>query len=132
MQPKYPHVHDDLQSLHAAHHTAVQEAQPFAVQLLTAEGEAVELAGGFADLLDAVDFAVEWLDREEPARDGAHRLVITQTHDGASVEVWRYPAERHGQQRQLIEHYGFDPTTWDAAAHYRDPRPIGRSSKART
>jgi hypothetical protein len=29
------------------------------VQLLTREVGAVELAGGFADLLDAVDFAVE-------------------------------------------------------------------------
>jgi hypothetical protein len=93
----------------------------FVVQQLSVTGTAVELAGGFSELLDAVDFAVEWLDHEDPARQGAQRLVINEARAGATVEVWSYPGEgqRRDQGRDLVELFGFDPSTWDAAAQYR-------------
>jgi hypothetical protein len=107
------------------HHAVGQAARTFVVQQLSVSGTVVELAGGFGDLLDAVDFAVEWLDREDPSREGAQRLVISEATGGASVEVWRYPAEPRGQGRELIELFGFDPSNWDAAPQYH-PRPSSR------
>ena len=65
----------------------------FAVRLLPEEGDPTELADGLGDFLEAVDFAVEWLAREDPERTGTASLAIFETSSGGSEKVWAYPPD---------------------------------------
>jgi hypothetical protein len=93
-------------------HAAWQTGRSFAVRLLTEQAPPADLASGLPDFLDAVDFAFDWLNREDPARDGAARLAIFATRDGVTEEVWTYPAARRGDDQELVDVFGFDPVTW--------------------
>jgi hypothetical protein len=68
-----------------------------------------------ASLLDAADFACDYIDREGPA------AVEIQRRDGRSAEtVWTYSSERAAatasSDRSLVETFGFDPTRWGRSA----------------
>lgn len=68
-----------------------------------------------ASLLDAADFACDYIDREEPA------AVEIQRRDGRTAEtVWTYSSERAAatasSDRSLVERFGFDPTRWGRPA----------------
>jgi len=107
-------------------HAAWQENR-FAVQLLAGGEQAQDLATGLPDYLGAVDFAVEWLDREDPAREQDVRVVIVETGERGSHEVWAYPpVEETTAGQELVELFGFNPAAWQppaAARRYeRDPR----------
>ena len=64
------------------------------------------------NLLDAADFACEYVDREEPL------AVEIERWDGkASETVWTYSRDRAAAEaassKALVETFGFDPTRWD-------------------
>ena len=64
-----------------------------------------------ANLLDAADFACEYVDREQPP------AVEIERRDGADSEtVWTYSQERAeaeaASNKALVETFGFDPTRW--------------------
>jgi len=64
-----------------------------------------------ASLLDAVDFACDYVDREHPP------AVEIQRRDGRTAEtVWTYSSARAAatasSDRSLVETFGFDPTRW--------------------
>ena len=64
------------------------------------------------NLLDAADFACEYVDREEPFAVEIERL------DGKGSEtVWTYSRDRAAAEaassKGLVETFGFDPTRWD-------------------
>ena len=64
-----------------------------------------------ASLLDAADFACDYVDREQPP------AVEIQRRDGRSSEiVWTYSNERAAatasSDGSLVETFGFDPTRW--------------------
>jgi hypothetical protein len=64
-----------------------------------------------ASLLDAADFACDYVDRERPP------AVEILRRDGRSTEtVWTYSSERAAatasSDRSLVETFGFDPTRW--------------------
>jgi hypothetical protein len=99
-------------------HAAARSERRYAVRLLAGPDPATDLADGFEDFLDATDFAVEWLDREDPAREQTRRLVILERTGENSREVWRYPAERRTEAQGLLDVFGFDPTTWRAGVQY--------------
>ncbi len=66
-----------------------------------------------ANLLDAADFACEFVDRAEPV------AVEIERRDGkASETVWTYSRERAAaaaaSSKSLVETFGFDPTRWGA------------------
>jgi hypothetical protein len=63
------------------------------------------------NLLDAADFACEYVDREEPV------AVEIDRHDANSSEtVWTYSRDRAEAEaaaaKPLVETFGFDPTRW--------------------
>lgn len=93
-------------------HAAWQNQRTYAVRLLSGPGPAADIAEGLDELLDAVDFALEWLDRVDPERDRGTRLVILETRAGVTEEVWTYPSERRDEGRGLVELFGYDPVTW--------------------
>lgn len=96
-------------------HAAWQNERTYAVRLLSGPGPAVDLADGLTDFLDAVDFAFEWLDRVDPARDRATQLAILETREGTTEEVWTYPPgprEAREDGDALVERFGFNPVTW--------------------
>jgi hypothetical protein len=68
-----------------------------------------------ASLLDAADFACDYVDREQPP------AVEIQRRDGKATEtVWTYSSERAAatasSERSLVETFGFDPTRWGRSA----------------
>jgi hypothetical protein len=104
---------------HAAWHQ-----RSFAVRLLPAEGEATDLAADLDELFDAIDLAAEWLEREDPRRDGTTRVAIFETRDGVSHKVWDYPPQPG--EKQLVELFGFDPVGWKSAVpEFTRPRRAG-------
>ena len=63
------------------------------------------------NLLDAADYACEYVDREEPV------AVEIERRDGDSSEtVWTYSRDRAeaeaASSKRLVETFGFDPTLW--------------------
>jgi hypothetical protein len=93
-------------------HAAWQTERSFAVKVLPEEGPPADLAGGFSEFLDAFDVAVEWVNREDPPRDGAATLAIFETRDGVTEEVWTYPPAQPGAADNLVVRLGFNPLTW--------------------
>lgn len=68
-----------------------------------------------ASLLDAADFACDYVDREQPPAVEIHR------RDGRVTEtVWTYSSQRAAatasSDRSLVETFGFDPTRWGRSA----------------
>ena len=104
-------------------HAAWQTERLFAVRLLPEEGEPTELAGGLGDFLEAVDFAVEWLAREDPERTGTASLAIFETSSGGSEKVWAYPPDESADESSpLMKIFGFDPVNWKAASSEYSPK----------
>jgi len=94
-------------------HAAWPDKRAFAVRLLPAGAEARELAAGLPDLLAAIDYAVEWLEREDPSRSRDLRLSVVETSDGSATEVWSYPpSSQPSSGQELVERFGFNPATW--------------------
>ena len=103
-------------------HAAWQTERHFAVRLLPEEGDPTELADGLGDFLEAVDFAVEWLAREDPERTGTASLVIFETSNGEAEKVWAYPPDASPEGAPLMKIFGFDPVNWKAASAEYSPR----------
>jgi hypothetical protein len=66
------------------------------------------------NLLDAADFALEYVDREQP------QAVEIERGDGPSAEtVWTYSRERAAAEdassKRLVDTFGFDPTLWGSS-----------------
>jgi hypothetical protein len=63
------------------------------------------------NLLDAADFACEYVDREQPVA-----LEIDRFDPNGSETVWRYSRDRAeaeaASSKPLVETFGFDPTRW--------------------
>lgn len=63
------------------------------------------------NLLDAADFACEYVDREEPLAVEIERLDVN-----GSETVWTYSRDRAEAEakssKPLVETFGFDPTLW--------------------
>ncbi len=104
-------------------HAAWQSERLFAVRLLPEEGDPTELADGLGDFLEAVDFAVDWLSREDPERTGTASLAIFETTSaGGAEKVWAYPPDDSPEGAPLMKIFGFDPVTWKAASSEYSPR----------
>jgi hypothetical protein len=100
----------------------VRHAASFAVRVLGESGAGPELASGLPDLAAATDFAVEWLDREDPRREGNVRLVVVRVDDGGVHTVLTYPADAPSRSPGLAAVFGFDPTTWQPHGLNRPPK----------
>lgn len=104
-------------------HAAWHDKREFSVRLIAADGAARDLITGFTEFLAAVDFVTEWLDREDPSCEGDEKLVILQTENGVSAEVFSYPpSDEADVSLGLVQRYGFDP----AALRFRpndNPKP---------
>ncbi|HEY8317093.1 MAG TPA: hypothetical protein VIG35_09525 [Gaiellaceae bacterium] len=100
-----------------ARHAAWQTERRFAVKLYPVDGSQTELACDLTEFLDAVDFAFEWLNSEDPARNGTATLAIVETHDGVSEEVWTYPPAP-SSSGELVNRLGFNPVTWAGTPDY--------------
>ena len=63
------------------------------------------------NLLDAADFACDYVDREEPVA-----LEIDRCDQHGSETVWTYSLDRAeaeaASSKRLVETFGFDPTLW--------------------
>ncbi len=63
------------------------------------------------NLLDAADFACEYVDREEPVA-----VEIERRDANGSETVWNYSRDRAeaeaASSKRLVETFGFDPTLW--------------------
>ena len=103
-------------------HAAWQTERLFAVRLLPEEGEPRELADGLGDFLEAVDFAVEWLAREDPERTGTASLAIFETSADGAEKVWAYPPDASADGAPLMKIFGFDPVNWKAASSEYTPK----------
>jgi hypothetical protein len=97
-------------------------AAHFSVRLLAEPGAGAELASGLPDLAAATDFAVDWLDREDPLREGSVRLVIVRIDDAGVHTVLTYPPDAPDRSPGLVAVFGFDPTTWQPHDMNRPPK----------
>jgi len=111
-------------------HAAWHDKRAFVVRLHPVSGAARDLAAGLPDLLDAIDYAVEWLEREDPSRRSTLRLSVVETRDGTATEVWSYPpASQPSSGQELVERFGFNPATWKPHVDDR-PKPEPRRPPA--
>jgi hypothetical protein len=66
------------------------------------------------NLLDAADFACDYVDREEPVA-----LEIDRLDAGGTETVWTYSRDRAEAEaatsKPLVETFGFDPTLWGSS-----------------
>lgn len=118
-----------------ARHAAWQTTTGFAVRLLAESGAEWDLASGLPDLPAATDVAFEWLNREDPGREGKVRLVIVRVDDAGAETVWMYPPPARSPGQELISVFGFNPATWRPQSPDRPPKkeirrrlPAGRPS----
>lgn len=69
--------------------------------------------------LDAVDFAFDFIEENEP-----EALEIQHRKGAQSETLWMYSARRAeamaSSRKTLVETFGFDPTTWDGSLPARD------------
>jgi hypothetical protein len=93
---------------------AAWQARSFAVRMLVEQGSPEELASGLTEFLDALDVVFEWLNREDPGREGQAQLAIFEIRDGVAEEVWTYPPPQSDDAQELVKLFGFDPVAWDA------------------
>jgi hypothetical protein len=67
------------------------------------------------NLLDAADFACEYVDREQPVA-----VEIERVNSDSSETVWTYSRDRAeaeaASSKPLVETFGFDPTLWGGAS----------------
>jgi hypothetical protein len=72
-----------------------------------------------ANFLDAADFAFEFIQEAQP-----EALEIQRRQAGRSETLWTYSARRAAafadSRKDLVETFGFDPTTWDGSPPARD------------
>ncbi|HXY17394.1 MAG TPA: hypothetical protein VEH79_04415 [Gaiellaceae bacterium] len=114
-------------------HAAWQKERSFAVKLLPEQGPPADLASGIPEFLDAVDFAFDWLNREDPSRKGTPSLAIFETGGGDIEAVWSYPPVPP-EGPALVELFGFNPVTWKSgvqeysAVEPRRPSPAFAAS----
>ena len=112
-------------------HAAWHEQTSYAVKLLPEPGLqpglALQLAGGFADFLDAFDFASEWLDEEDPGREGKRCIAIFETRGDVTARVWTYPAGP--PEESLVQLFGFDPVRWNPVAEVKAAQYGGRTGR---
>ena len=101
-------------------HAARQDDKRFAVEARLGAERAAVLADDLSDFLDAVDFAMEWLEREDPERTRDIEIAIYSSRAGERERVWAYPAtvttHEVDETRRLVDLFGFDPVTWRPAA----------------
>ena len=109
-------------------HAAWQTEPRFAVRLLTESGAETDLASGLPDLTAATDLAFEWLNREDPAREGNVRLVIVRVDDAGARTVWMYPPAPRSAGQELVALFGFNPATWQPQSLTRPARSEPRRS----
>jgi|SRR6266571_2129933 len=112
-------------------HAAWHEPTSYAVKLLPEPGLepglALELARGFDEFLDAFDFASEWLDEEDPGREGKRCLAIFETQGDVTKQVWTYPSELPDEP--LVRLFGFDPVRWNPVPDVKAPEYGGRTGR---
>jgi hypothetical protein len=98
-----------------ASHAAKHDDKTFSVELLSGGETATVLATALTDYFDALDHAMEWLEREDPERTGSSRIGIFTASDGVREQVWAYPSEPGSSAedtKRLVELFGFDPVSW--------------------
>ena len=108
-------------------HAAWQTPRSYSVKLLDLEAIPLELVRGLTDFLDAFEFATDWLDREDPNRQGMTRLAIFETRGDVTTEVWTYPAPPPNDQ--LVKLFGFDPVRWNPAPDATNKYYGGRTGR---
>jgi hypothetical protein len=100
-----------VDSSHAARH----DDKTFSVELLSGGETATVLAASLSDYFDALDRAMEWLEREDPERTRSSSIGIFASSDGVREQVWAYPSEAGSSAedtKRLVELFGFDPVAW--------------------
>jgi hypothetical protein len=98
-----------------ASHAAKHDDKTFSVEILSGGETATVLAAALSDFFDALDCAMEWLEREDPERTRGSSIGIFATSDGVREQVWAYPSEAgssKGDTKRLVELFGFDPVAW--------------------
>lgn len=84
-------------------------------------GETRVLIGRERTLLDAVDLVADYLEAEDPAREG--NVLALEIVEGPSSEgetVWRYAYAAAAPAFDPIAHWGFDALRWTGPARPRD------------
>jgi hypothetical protein len=105
-------LREGMGMVEGSRHAAWHKERSFAVQLLHEQDPPTQLAGGFAEFLDAFDFAYEWLSQDNPANPATSNLGIYKRGDGSEEKVWAYPPAALGDNPGLVSLFGFDPVNW--------------------
>jgi hypothetical protein len=98
-----------------ASHAARHDDKTFSVEVLSGGEAATVVAADLTDYFDALDRAMEWLEREDPERTGSSRIGIFASSEGVRDQVWAYPSKPGSSvddTKRLVELFGFDPVSW--------------------
>ena len=100
-------------------YAAAHDEKAFSVEILSGEEETTVVAEALRDFFEALDSAMDWVEREDPERTQSSSIGIFATSHGVREQVWAYPSEAAEVERNptpLVELFGFDPVAWKAPA----------------
>ena len=95
-------------------HAAAHNDKWFSVEARSGDGTVV-LAHALREFLDAIDCAMDWIEREDPERTQTLSVGIFAVEDGVAQQVWSYPsrpAKAAEETTKLVHVFGFDPVAW--------------------
>ena len=105
-------------------HAATHDEKAFSVEILSGEEETTVVAEALRDFFEALDSAMDWVEREDPERTQSSSIGIFATSHGVREQVWAYPTEpgMHAapETKRLVELFGFDPVAWKPPANAVD------------
>jgi hypothetical protein len=120
-------------------HAARHDDKTFSVEVLSGGETATVVAAALTDYFDALDRAMEWLEREDPERTRSSSIGIFAASNGVREQVWAYPSEPGSSAedtKRLVELFGFDPVAWKPPPEFsavrawppqREPEPVPES-----
>jgi hypothetical protein len=105
-------------------HAAAHNDKWFSVEARSEDGTVV-LAHALREFLDAIDCAMEWIEREDPERTQTLSVGIFAVEDGVAQQVWSYPSQpvkAAEETTKLVNVFGFDPVAWKPQGREFDVR----------
>ena len=98
-------------------HAATHDEKAFSVEILSGEEETTVVAEALRDFFEALDSAMDWVEREDPERTQSSSIGIFATSHGVREQVWAYPTEPGMHAAAVAPDFSSFVDVWDSRDH---------------